>query len=155
MSEKQERVGREALTTGQLLFRVCSLARERMRVHLDRLGIHRGQGFVLWRLGEQDGLAQGELARGLNVTPATVSGTLRRMEEAGWVVRRADPLDQRISRVYLTSRGRQLRRQLVEAFRAMEKELVAGFCPGEEAELKTALEKLRANLRSGDSREDS
>jgi len=146
MSGKDGGGDEKELTTGQLLFRASKLARMRVRVHLDRLGIHRGQGFILWRLGEREGLSQGELANGLNVTPATVSGTLRRMEEAGWVVRRSDAVDRRISRVYLTGKGQALVQELVNAFRTMEQELLAGFSAEEERAFREALEKVRSNF---------
>ncbi len=139
-SRKAEREA--GLTTGQLLLRTSKLARERMRTHLHALGLHRGQGFILWRLSCQDGLAQGELARSLNITPATVSGALRRMEQAGWVTRRPDARDQRVSRVFLSEEGRRLHKSLAKAFRALEDELLAALTPDEEAQLRKALEKL-------------
>jgi len=146
MSAKDVSNAEKELTTGQLLFRASKLARRRVQLHLDRLGIHRGQGFILWRLGKQQGLSQGTLADGLNVTPATVSGTLRRMEEAGWVVRRPDLSDRRVSRVYLTDNGQALVEELTNAFRTMEKELLAGFSPEQEKVFREALEKVRTNL---------
>lgn len=136
-----------ALSTGQLLLRTSKLARERMRTHLKQLGLHRGQGFILWRLSCEDGLAQGELARSLNITPATVSGALARMEQAGWVKRRSDPHDQRVTRVFLSEEGRKLQKKLAEAFRALEDELLAALTPDEETQLRETLEKLYVVLR--------
>jgi len=137
------------LSTGQLLFRTAKLARKRMRVHFERLGLHRGQGFILWRLYQRDGIPQGELARGLSVTAATVSGALQRMEEAGWIERRHDAKDQRVSRVFLTPRGRSVHEELSRAFRELEDELLAGFSPEDEAALRSLVLRLHGNLLKG------
>ncbi len=154
MTEGLKSEREHVLTTGQLLLRTSKLARERMRTHLEQLGLHRGQGFILWRLSCQDGLAQGELARSLNITPATVSGTLRRMEQAGWVTRRSDTHDQRVSRVFLSEEGRRVQRKLAKAFRSLEDELLAALTPDEEVQLRVALEKLYVKLHGPPRRVD-
>ena len=63
------------------------------------------QGRVLAFLDQGDPTMVGELAEHLGVTPSTMSLTLKRMEEAGYVRRDRDPLDRRVMNVRLTEAG--------------------------------------------------
>ena len=82
---------------GFLLAQVCRLHHTRAQAMLEALGLYRGQPPVLHFLHEEDGLTHSALAVRLNVTPATVTKMLQRMENAGWVIRRPDAVDQRVS----------------------------------------------------------
>ena len=63
------------------------------------------QGRVLAFLDRGDPTMVGELAEHLGVTPSTMSLTLKRLEEAGYVRRDRDPLDRRVMNVRLTEAG--------------------------------------------------
>jgi len=89
-----------------LLMLICKLSRDRSRVLMSEIGIHCGQGIALRQLWRKDGVTQSELAHGLHVAPATVTIALQRMERIGLVERRPDKRDQRVTRVFLTDRGR-------------------------------------------------
>jgi DNA-binding MarR family transcriptional regulator len=99
--------------------------------------------FALWR---HDGQAQKDLALRLNLAPATVTVTVTRLEKAGIVERRKDPEDQRVSRVYLTERGRDLHDTVVACLRATNDESLTGFTPEETDQLKEYLSRIIDNL---------
>ncbi|MCX7750564.1 MAG: MarR family transcriptional regulator [Candidatus Bipolaricaulota bacterium] len=101
---------------------------------------------VLFHLGREDGLPQGELARQTLVRPATLTEVLQRMEAAGLIERRADPVDGRVSRVYLTEKGRRARRQAEEIWADLEGQLARTLTSAEQGELRRLLEKLRQAL---------
>jgi len=63
------------------------------------------QGRVLAFLDAADPTMVGELAEHLGVTASTMSLTLKRMEEAGYVRRDRDPADRRVTNVRLTQAG--------------------------------------------------
>jgi DNA-binding MarR family transcriptional regulator len=75
---------------------------------LDRMGITYPQYLVLAALGEQDGLTVGSIAERLSLESSTVTPPLKRMEQAGLVVRRRSKEDERLVNVYLTDEGRTL-----------------------------------------------
>ena len=129
-----------------LLVQVCRLHYLRAHERLEKIGLYRGQPPVLRALSEQEGLTHTELAERLQVTPATITRMLQRMEKAGFVERRPDPEDQRISRVYLTEAGREVQSALREVLSAMAAEMLAGFSPGELGLLRRLLEGVRDNL---------
>lgn len=127
---------------GHLLARVGKLLRDRIHARMEGLGIGRGQGFILFRLGEENGLTQADLARRAWVKPATLSAALQRLEGEGFIDRRPDPADARVSRVYLTEKGKATRRQAEAVWQEVEAELSAILSQGERAELRSLLEKL-------------
>ena len=75
-------------------------------------GTHPGQIFCLHVLAGHDGISQRDLAEALRLSPPTVSKMLQAMQKAGAVERRPDAADQRLTRVFLTTAGRDLERQL-------------------------------------------
>jgi MarR family transcriptional regulator, transcriptional regulator for hemolysin len=71
-------------------------------------GTTRAQWIVLFRLREQEGLSQVDLADVLELQPISLVRLLDRLVEHGLLERRQDPKDRRANRLFLTNRGRQL-----------------------------------------------
>lgn len=83
-----------------------------MRTVFDRrarvLGLTRPQWLAIVRLQRRPGASQSELADMMEIEKAPAGRIVDRMEEKGFVERRADPGDRRIKRIYLTTRGEQI-----------------------------------------------
>jgi DNA-binding MarR family transcriptional regulator len=131
---------------GYLLAEVSKLHRAHAHTALERLGLYRGQNFVLTALAEQEGLAQSELAEKLLVRPPTISNSLERMETAGWIVRRPDPDDRRVSRVYLTDAGRALQDSVSSLWHDLEVQTFARLTSEQRDSLWHMLLQIRENL---------
>ena len=129
-----------------LLAQVCHLHHLRAHQLLEGLGLYRGQPPVLRALWEREGLTHSELAALLNITPATMTKMLQRMEKAGFVHRRPDPQDQRVSRVYLTQVGRAVQTQVEQVFQRIEAETFAGIDPAGRDLLRDSFLRIRQNL---------
>jgi len=114
-----------------LLFDIVRLLGRRLHGRFAAAGLHPGQAFLLHRLLRGDGVAQSELARDLHVRAPTVTRILRRMEAAGWVERRTDEGDHRLSRVFITGKSRALGADLARTFAEVERELLAELTPQE------------------------
>src|SRR3954454_10073411 len=71
-------------------------------------GTTRAQWIVLFRLREQEGLSQVDLADVLELQPISLVRLLDRLVEHGLLERRSDPKDRRAHRLFLTASGRQL-----------------------------------------------
>ncbi len=71
-------------------------------------GTTRAQWIVLFRLRDQEGLSQVDLADVLELQPISLVRLLDRLVEHGLVERRHDPRDRRTNRLFLTPSGRQL-----------------------------------------------
>jgi MarR family transcriptional regulator for hemolysin len=71
-------------------------------------GSTRAQWIVLFRLRQQEGLSQVDLADVLELQPISLVRLLDRLVEHGLLERRHDPNDRRANRLFLTASGRQL-----------------------------------------------
>jgi DNA-binding MarR family transcriptional regulator len=140
---------RLSATFGYLLAQVCKAHHFRARRLLDEIGLYRGQQFVLCALWKEEGITHSELAERLQVHPATVTNAIKRMERAGFVERRADPEDQRVSRVYLTDAGLEIRGAVEEIWAELEKRTLEGFSAEEQDELRGFLQRVHENLTEG------
>ncbi len=136
---------------GFLLIRVVKLHRALMRHRMEELGLHRGQPPVMFALQEQNGIPNSELAEFLEITPATLTNKVKRMEKCGLVIRRRDPEDERVSRIYMTDKGRGIMDELHQSVMDMEDVLLAGFSEAETVELKSQLLRVAKNIEAGDS----
>jgi MarR family transcriptional regulator, organic hydroperoxide resistance regulator len=136
----------EAESLDSLFAQCCRLKHARIHTLLETLGLYRGQPSVLQALWEQEGLMHTDLARRLGVQPATITKMLQRMEKAGFIERRPDPDDQRVSRVYLTEAGRSVQAGVQQVWRQLEAEAFAGFTLEERVLLRRFFLDIRANL---------
>ena len=137
---------RLSTTIGYRLAQVCRAHHVRARALLDRIGLYRGQQFVLCALWKEEGVTHSELAERLHVHPATVTKALKRMERAGFLERQPDPEDQRVSRVYLTDAGREIRGSVERVWAQLEKQTLEGFSAEERATLERLLGHVYENL---------
>ena len=71
-------------------------------------GTTRAQWIVLFRLRQQEGLSQVDLAEVLELQPISLVRLLDRLVEHGLLERRHDPKDRRANRLFLTDSGRRL-----------------------------------------------
>ena len=71
-------------------------------------GTTRAQWIVLFRLRDQEGLSQVDLADVLELQPISLVRLLDRLVEQGLLERRHDPKDRRANRLFLTADGKQL-----------------------------------------------
>ena len=148
MSEKRKPA--EEMTVGQLLAQVCRMSGHRLRGHMEKIGLHRGQGFALIHLWHNDGMSQSDLARSMHISPASVTNMLQRMERDGWIERKRDEADQRVVRVYLTTKAQETRIEAKRVFQEMEDALNSVYTAEEQSTLKRLLTKLHDNFAHGD-----
>ena len=75
---------------------------------------------------------------------------LDRLEEKAWVERRADPIDRRIKRVFLTETVQGLMRQLREIAADIRRDAVEGLTSDEQDTLFDLLQRVKGNLQTID-----
>jgi DNA-binding MarR family transcriptional regulator len=101
---------------------------------------------LLANLEREDGQTLAALSRRMLVTAGNLTGLVDRAERDGVVERRADPRDRRLSRVYLTPKGRELITGLLPVHADHIGELLGGLDGAERRELRRLLGKLRDSL---------
>lgn len=101
----------EALGFMRLLWAVThELESASKRMHA-RLGVTGPQRLVLRIVGHHGRISPGDLAEVLHVHPSSLTGVLRRLEEAELIRRESDPFDRRRALLGLTRRGMRLNDQ--------------------------------------------
>ena len=104
-------------------------------------GTTRAQWIVLYRLRQQEGLSQVDLADVLELQPISLVRLLDRLVEHGLLERRHDPKDRRANRLFLTASGRQL----VDDLDSLRDSIAAEVLQDAPAvAIETSLETLRA-----------
>lgn len=135
----------------ELVRQILWLSRKHFQIntaHLEETGIGSGQIPVLLELNRWGELNQRELAERTRVTPATMSGTLKRMEKNGLITRTPDENDARISRVRLTEEGKAQCENAKRIFDATCHQMLETLDDDSLAQLKSLLTRIQENLGS-------
>ncbi len=127
---------------GYLVNRAARSMAHQLAEELRPAGVGIGPWAVLMFLWARDGLSQAELSRVVAIEPPTMVRTIDRMVRDGLVNRVPDPDDGRVSRIYLTERGRSLRDELVPRAAAVNAANLGRLTPAEGRTLRWLLEKL-------------
>jgi DNA-binding MarR family transcriptional regulator len=111
------------------------------------IGIHRTQHRILMHLS-RDGMlpSQKELAERLDVTPAAVTGALKKIEQDGYVERTLGH-DTRYNEIKITEKGKAMVALTRKKFSEADKAMFDGFTDEELDIYISCLEKLQANIR--------
>ena len=136
----------QQMPLAQLVSVVGRFCANRLRVRMEKIGLHRGQGFVLMHLWHHNGVAQGEIADAKHVRPATITNILKRMERDGWIERRRDERDERVVRVYLTEKAVALHDEAQATFLEVDEEIATALTEEERDTLRLLLIKLHERL---------
>ncbi len=129
-----------------LLIQVMKAHRRHAEPALNALGLHVGQEMILFRLWENDGITQSELAGCLCVEAPTITKMLQRMEATGLIERRPDLQDARVSRVYLTPKSRDLEGPVRSLWQDLEDKTLQGLSEAEIMLLRRLLLQIHENL---------
>ncbi|WP_406435734.1 MarR family winged helix-turn-helix transcriptional regulator [Streptomyces sp. NBC_00631] len=102
------------------IFQLARAHRARAAAMLREMDLHPGQELLLMQLLDRDGQTQSELLESVGLDHSTVSKSLRRMQDAGLLVREPAAHDRRVMVVHLTDKGRAMREPLAAMWRALE-----------------------------------
>lgn len=110
------------------------------------LGITRAQWWVIAHLSRQDGMMQIQLADILDVGKASLGTVIDRLEAAGLVERRPDPVDRRANRLFMTRKSHQMIDKMQAAERQFSDQSLGRLSASEREELVRMLSLIRADL---------
>ena len=142
----QEKQGEAHVKFEMRFGRLIRMYYSRIQSQLAEVGLYRGQPPILMLLSKNDGMSQKEMARALNLSPATMTVTLKRMEKAGLVLREMDEHDQRILRVHLSEKGREMCETGESRIGVVTAELLEGFTLEEQQQLNEYLGRIARNM---------
>lgn len=139
--------------TIRLVIRAGRLHRHYIEEKVGGFGFHRSSHMALMYLAKSERPpSQRELAEHLSITPAAMTGILKRLEQDGYVERCA-ARDTRYKEITITERGREIVAMSREAFHEVDREMLSGFTDGELSGLSDMLARICENLeKKGDNK---
>ena len=121
-----------------------------LQPYFAEIGLPLGQGHVriLESLLAADHITQKELADRCHVDVTTMSRSLDRLEEAGFLERRRDPGNRRSFLVCLTQSGVEEAHKVLEILAELDERICRDFDAAEMEQLYRSLEKICRNLEN-------
>ncbi|MDO1581925.1 MarR family winged helix-turn-helix transcriptional regulator [Rhizobium oryzicola] len=149
--DKKNKAGKakEPIAAAELASAITQTARSLRTVlsrSLSEAGLYAGQDGVVLQLAEQDGQTPGQLAQRLGVKAPTMTRTIGRMEAQGFVERRPDGQDGRLTKVYLTASGRLTVEKIGRSIEECGALATSGFSQKETRTLLKLLRVMEGNL---------
>jgi MarR family transcriptional regulator, transcriptional regulator for hemolysin len=137
-------------TNREFAFTLNDVARM-LRTYADykaaQFGITRAQWVVLVRLDRSEGLKQSELAEMLELQPISLTRLLDKLCDGGLIERRADPIDRRAKRLFLTPAARPLLEKLGDLGEELMTTALAGVERENIEQMVAQLDVVKENLR--------
>ena len=94
----------------------------------------------------EDNLGKGtSLAEKLEISPAAVAVSLKKLEKTGYISRQCDSRDNRVNQIVITEKGQDMIRRSVEYFREIDENMLKGFSEQEIQELNGLLTRMQQN----------
>ncbi len=102
--------------------------------------------FLFHLLFEEDGLRQEDLSNALNIDKGTTARAVKKLETAGYVVRRIDENDYRVNRVYVTDKATAIKKDLQKIIRNWTNIIEDGFTKEEKQINMQLIERMANNV---------
>ena len=128
------------------LFRVTKEVHRQSFFSYEGIGVHHGQPRLLKILKENEGWTLSELSLKMRSEMATVSKMVKRMEHAGFLLRRRDEKDSRIIRVFLSDSGKKAAADVDKVHEEMNSLLCRSLTGEEREALQFLLDKVLRDL---------
>ena len=135
--------------TQLLMNQVMHLYIQRSVQLFKRIDMHSGQAGMLWALRKENGQSQKEISQKLGVKPPSITVMLKKLEQEGYILRKQDEKDQRITRLYITQKGIEAAEYMDDILKKLEKEIFENMSEEEIMLLRRLLMQMKENLIRG------
>lgn len=116
----------------------------------------RAQAHLLGLLLMEDGLTQKELSARLQIRAASLGELVNKLQQNGYVEKRVNEKDKRVSNIYITEEGRRVTKEVMQARMELVENIFSGLSEVEIRQLSMLMDKLVTSIEqsSGESVED-
>ena len=131
----------------EMMIRTDHMHKSLIDARVRDIGVHRTQHRILMHLARHGHLnSQKAIADHLDVTPAAVTGALKKIEADGYI-EKVSGEDNRYNEITITEKGKEMVKLTRSIFSATDAALFDGFTDGELDFYIACLEKLQRNIR--------
>lgn len=127
--------------------KISSRMRRQYSESLRQLDLHVGQDNLLCKLWSHGEIRQIQLTEMLGCEPSTLTNMIKTLEKNGFISRKKDPDDGRVSIVFLTEKGWNVRKPIEEMWQNQQNKLLKGFTDENRELLNEFLLQMDKNLR--------
>ena len=120
-------------------------------IQMKNRGNRNGAQGLLVELWNKDGLTNAEIAELLDIKPSSVTAQVKQLEEAEMVIRKQDENDKRVSRIFLTDKGREAQETRDTMHNDISEIIFGNLTDEEQEQLAFLMEKL---VENNDARND-
>lgn len=114
---------------------------------VNETNLHKSQHRLLMNLARLgNNVSQRDLAETLNITPAAVAVTLKKLEKNGLVGRKMAEKDNRYNEVVLTEKGKKIVKESYKVFKYADEKMFDGFSLEELNAFEGYLNRIKDNL---------
>ncbi len=135
-------------TTYALVADTAKLMDDRVAKRTEEHKLQAGARRILALLSVRDGVSQLDLIHATHLKAPTISLIVQKMEHDGLISRKADDLDMRMTRVYLTERGKAVNADTHRAVCDTEDAAMADFTDAEKEQLHSLLVRMYLNMEN-------
>jgi DNA-binding MarR family transcriptional regulator len=134
---------------GRRLMNVCRMRGKMADQLMENKRLFRGQGILLMVISQNGGLTQSEIADWLKISPAAATKVIKRLEQEGYLERRSDEKDDRVSRVFIRPEGLAVIEDVQSSFKRLDDKTFKGFTEEDLVNFSNFLVRIQENLQSG------
>lgn len=131
---------------GPRIMCLSKLMRQTFNEAVAEQGLFSGQEDIILTLVINEGLTLSELSKILDVSNATTSVSVKRMEKSGFIIKKPDKNDARITRLYPTEKAKATTDKIKSHMDEMEKRIKANMTETEAEQLSVFLDSAIQNL---------
>lgn len=142
----ERKAGMEKKEIREAMVRMEAARKRILHPYFQKVGLTPGQPRILNKLFEADHVSQRELADRCNMDVATLSRSLDKLEEAGYVSRQKHPDCRRSFLIVLTEEGRKKAGEVHENFSRMDDQIWKDISEAEMEGFLACAEKIIRNL---------
>ena len=113
---------------------------------VQQYGMTRVQWIALFYIGKADGIFQKELSDLMNVKESSMVRLIDRMEKEDLVIRKKQTNDRRVTSIFLTLKGKELREKVLPLGQEFQDDATKGISSEELDNFKKVLEKMIKNI---------
>jgi Transcriptional regulators len=130
---------------GALISYIYRASQKRMTKELAPYHLGIGHFMILISLNEEEGRSQDELAQSKGFDKTMIAKSVVKLEEEGYILRVIDSGDNRVKRLYLTNKGREIQKEMVQIGETINRALLKDFNSNEAARALECLRKIALN----------
>lgn len=116
--------------------------------HMSDISLHFGQLPILEYIAAYPGCTQSDISEAINVSPASVATSTKRLNKAGFITKTADSDNLRRNKIYITEPGLEQMKKCRQVFDDADSKMLKGFSDEELNDLINYTDRMIKNLNA-------